>query len=433
MSSESDPGRHATADAPQSSTPAPTFQSVFLAVFLGTVVLVAALLVNQRRPAIEVQQPSAEHVLAVGKCAECHRRETPAIVEQYETSLHASRGVTCLECHQPQEGQEARDHNGFRLSRAPTAKSCAACHATEYEQFRRSRHAYPAWAAVVGAEGFTADELAFGEQHHPGMVNRPANALARLEGQSAIQKGCASCHAVGKPNPDGSVGTCTQCHARHSTSVELARLPATCGQCHMGPDHSQLEIYSESKHGVLFEAQRDRMNLKARPRALTTKDMAVPTCATCHMSGLDGQKVTHDTTERLSWTLYAPVSEKRPAYARGQQEMKELCARCHSRSHIEDFYRDAEAVVADTNRKVREVEQLVASVRAEGLLTTAPFDEPLEFQWFDYWHYWGRTAKHGAFMGGADFVQWHGNYELLKERVAIEAEAEALRREARHD
>ncbi len=33
--------------------------------------------------------------------------------------------------------------------------------------------------------------------------------------------------------------------------------------------------------------------------------------------------------------------------------------------------------------------------------------------YFDLWHYFGRTAKHGAYMGGADYVQWHGNYELI--------------------
>ena len=43
----------------------------------------------------------------------------------------------------------------------------------------------------------------------------------------------------------------------------------------MGPDHSQLEIYEESKHGVLFAAQRDQMNLRADPKRLTTADMVV--------------------------------------------------------------------------------------------------------------------------------------------------------------
>jgi hydroxylamine dehydrogenase len=30
-------------------------------------------------------------------------------------------------------------------------------------------------------------------------------------------------------------------------------------------------------------------------------------------------------------------------------------------------------------------------------------------------------------MGGADFVQWHGNYELLKKQVQLETMAEELR------
>ena len=47
----------------------------------------------------------------------------------------------------------------------------------------------------------------------------------------------------------------------------------------MGPDHSQIEIYEESKHGVLFAAQRDEMNLSADPMELSVEDMPVPTCA----------------------------------------------------------------------------------------------------------------------------------------------------------
>ena len=84
------------------------------------------------------------------------------------------------------------------------------------------------------------------------------------------------CHSVGKPNADGSIGTCTACHTRHTSSIEVARLPTTCGQCHMGPDHSQLEIYEESKHGVLFHAQEKLLNLAADPKKLTARDMFVP-------------------------------------------------------------------------------------------------------------------------------------------------------------
>jgi hydroxylamine dehydrogenase len=48
----------------------------------------------------------------------------------------------------------------------------------------------------------------------------------------------------------------------------------------MGPDHSQIEIYNESKHGVIFAAQEKSLNLDAAAGSLTTRDMFVPTCAT---------------------------------------------------------------------------------------------------------------------------------------------------------
>ena len=87
------------------------------------------------------------------------------------------------------------------------------------------------------------------------------------------------------------------------------------------------------------------MNLDADPRSLTTRDMPVPTCATCHMSGLEGMKVTHDVTERLSYYLFAPISEKRPGYRDGQTEMKELCLKCHGKSHVEKFYQESETLL----------------------------------------------------------------------------------------
>jgi len=404
------------------------FRNVFIAVFIGTALVLAALILNSMRPAVDTAHPAAEGVKATGKCAECHLKETSAVVHQYETSKHAAKGITCLECHNPVEGQESLDHRGFTITSTLTSKNCAQCHTTEYEQFNRSRHAAPAWAAVKGAGAFTPEQLAHGEKYHPGAVDRPANKLAQLEGAAASPAGCEGCHDVGRPNADGSLGTCTDCHSRHAASVALARNPQTCGQCHMGPDHSQIEIYNESKHGALFAAQKQHMDLNASPKTLTTEHMSVPTCATCHMSGLEGMKVSHDVTSRLSWTLFAAVSEKRSNYAGGQDEMKELCLKCHTQPKVEAFYKQAEDVVLATNDKVSEVREIIADLRKDGLLTPEPFDESIEFMDFDMWHYFGRTAKHGAFMGGADFVQWHGNYELLLMKVEIEEEAAAIRR-----
>lgn len=408
------------------------FKSVFLAVVLATALIVAALLINRARPPVQAAQfkgmaQGAELTRATGKCAECHRQETSAIVHQFEMSKHAAAGVTCLDCHKPAEGQDPWDHSGFTLTEHLTSLNCKGCHATEYEQFVRSRHAAPAYAAVFGPDPFTPEQVALGEKYHPGTIERAPNSLAVAEGEGVYNLGCASCHSIGKPNADGSIGSCTQCHSRHSASVSLAREPQTCGQCHMGPDHSQLEIFSESKHGVLWNHEREMMNLEADSKNLTTDDMPVPSCATCHMSGLEGQHVTHDTTERLSWFLFAAVSEKRPNYVQAQNAMQETCLKCHAEAQIKGYYEEAEKVVASTNAKVQAALDLVAGLRSEGLLTPEPFDEPIEFLIFDLWHYDGRTAKHGAFMGGADFVQWHGNYELKLKMIELEQMAAELR------
>ncbi|HET9804627.1 MAG TPA: multiheme c-type cytochrome, partial [Candidatus Acidoferrum sp.] len=247
-----------------------------------------------------------------------------------------------------------------------------------------------------------------------------------------IAGGCASCHSIGKPHDDGTIGNCTACHTRHTSSVAIARLPRTCGQCHMGPDHSQIEIYEESRHGILFAAQNKLLNLNASPKSLTTRDMFVPTCATCHMSGINGLKVTHNPGERLSYFLADSITKKRPQYAQAQVAMKQICNQCHTKPFIDRVYTQAEQVVEATNWKVQKALDLVAGLRKDGVLGAQPYQQPIDFLVFDLWHYDGRTSKHGAFMGGADFVQWHGNYELLKKQVELDAMAAELRAKHGH-
>jgi len=404
-----------------------SFKSVFIALVIAGALIVGAFFLQAQRPTLETQQPQPELVTATGECAACHRRETPAIVAEYERSTHVKEGTNCLDCHRPQDGQESFDHRGFTLAKSLTSKNCSQCHAEENRQFLRSRHAAPAWAAVQGSTDFTEEQIEFAEKYHEGAVKRPANRLAQLEGQAATEVGCQGCHSIGKPNPDGSIGSCTECHARHETSLKLARMPRTCGQCHMGPDHAQIEIFEESKHGVLFNANKDLYNLDVDPENLTVEDMPSPTCTTCHMSGQGGLASTHNVSERLSWYLFAPISEKRPNYAQNQAEMKRACNNCHTAEHTNEYFADAERVVRATNEKVGNYMAIVDSLRAEGYLTPEPFDEPLEFEIFDYWHYYGRTAKHGAFMGGPDYVQWHGNYELLARFVELKEKAKELR------
>jgi len=406
-----------------------SFRSVFIAVVIAFGLILAAFLINRARPKVETEQPSAALVRATGKCAECHIRTQYSVVHEYEMSMHAQKGVNCLDCHQPAPGQEKKDHHGFVISAKLTAGNCRSCHENIYQQFLHSRHAAPAWAAVYGEKGLTPEQANFSEAYQPGGTRRPPNALAQLEGASAKASGCEQCHSVGKPNSDGTIGTCTACHTRHTSSVRIARMPSTCAQCHMGPDHSQIEIYEESRHGILFQAQENLLNLNAPPKTLTTRDMFVPTCATCHMSGINGIGVTHDPSERLSYYLANAITDKRPNYAAAQAKMKQVCSQCHTPGLVDRVYSQAEEVVQSTNQRVLAAQDIVNGLRKDGIVTGPPFSQPIDFVYFDLWHYDGRTSKHGAFMGGADFVQWHGNYPMVEKTVELKAMAEELRRE----
>src|SRR6476469_1617573 len=181
------------------------FRSVFIALVIGFGLVLCGFLVNRHRPATDTSQASAEMVRATGKCAECHATQHYSIVHEYELSAHAAKGISCLECHQPAHGQGNVEHHGFTITKTVTAANCRGCHETEYQQFLRSRHAAPSWAAVYGEKGLAPEQVEFSEKYHPGACKRPANSLVALAGAAAVGTGCVKCHGVGKPNVDGTI------------------------------------------------------------------------------------------------------------------------------------------------------------------------------------------------------------------------------------
>jgi len=131
-----------------------SFRSVFVAVVISFGLIVGAFLLNRARPRVETEQPSGSFVRATGKCAECHSRTQYSIVHEYEMSKHAQKGVNCLDCHQPAAAQEKEDHHDFVIAKGHlTAANCRSCHEQIYQQFLRSRHAAPSWAAIYGEKG----------------------------------------------------------------------------------------------------------------------------------------------------------------------------------------------------------------------------------------------------------------------------------------
>jgi hypothetical protein len=122
----------------------------------------------------------------------------------------------------------------------------------------------------------------------------------------------------------------------------------------MGPDHPQIEVYTESKHGIAFAANRSRYEpLMEKKQWLPGKDFEQgPTCTTCHMSATAELPLTHDVGARISWTLRPPISEKIDAAAlaggktvkgwqQRREEMKQVCGSCHAGNWVENWYHSA--------------------------------------------------------------------------------------------
>ncbi len=355
-------------------------------------------------------------------CVGCHRNSTPGIVEQFGHSTMAAASVKCEDCHVVSDAYPgAEAHEGTFILASPSAAMCGKCHGTEVAQFDASRHGLPAYVAVFGTEELSQNLLDSYAAIPEGLFapDKSRNAIAALEGPAITRFACESCHNIGLPAPDESVGQCQKCHLRHEFSLEQVRRPETCNNCHIGPDHPQWEIYTESAHGIAYATGGDNWNWDAEPGTLTVNDFPAPTCATCHISGFGASGTTHDVGERLTWYLFAPISERRPAYQDNEVRMQNVCRECHNAEFIDNFYTDGDALVAAINDRVVESDQIMQPLKDQGLLTSAPFDEPVDFTYFELWHHWGRTAKFGAWMQGADYTQWHGAYEMLSDLAEL--------------
>ena len=363
-------------------------------------------------------------------CVSCHKNEHPGIYQQWGKSKHYGANVGCYECHKAdKEDADAIRHKDFFISVIVSPKDCGECHNVERQQFEKSHHAKA--AQIIGSLDNTLAEVVEGKMS--------------FHGKSPVAvAGCWQCHGteikvlpngdldpttwpntgIGRINPDGSKGACSACHQRHLFSAAQARRPETCGKCHLGPDHPQKEIYEESKHGIGFYSNIDKMNLDSSKWIAGEDYDAAPTCATCHMSATRNQPITHDVGDRISWTLRPPISEKIDArdekkglkvkpWELRRDDMKDVCSSCHGKKMIESFYEQFDGVVEMYNEKYAIPTTKMMDLLLEvGLRTETPFDEEIEWNYYFLWHHEGRRARHGAAMMAPDYVQWHGMYEV---------------------
>ena len=420
-------------------------------------------------------------------CVTCHRTQSPALVMEWERSQHSRQGVSCMDCHGAKEGEpDAWKHEGVWVSVLVTPKDCAQCHDQEVKEFSVSHHAMAGEILAsldnvlaekaAGMPGNIADAVSGCWQCHGGIIKFQRDAKGTIlhapSGKPLLDSTTWPNSGVGRLNPDGSKGSCHACHSRHSFEAKLSRAPENCGKCHMGPDHPQIEIFNESKHGIAFHANRDKMALDKVGDWVLGKDYsAAPTCATCHLSSystIDGQVKgnSHDVGERISWTLRPVISTKLNlvvfedgfkedypeartlpkigdivqtsekvvenetlvthtvqrkvktilTWEKRRQSMKGACLNCHSATFVDNFYKQYDALVVLYNDKfAKPAQQLMNDLQADGVLNpNAPFEHDLQWIFFELWHHEGRRARHGASMMGPDYTHWHGMYEVSK-------------------
>ncbi len=253
--------------------------------------------------------------------------------------------VGCYECHGLRIGQhqDAFEHNGYEINVIVSPADCATCHSIETEQYSKNimSHAYGNLVENTLYQDFTKAVNNHYTYKEKQLILGEGDKLTEYES-------CLYCHGtkvevkglikreteygalefpdlegwpnqgVGRINPDGSKGACTPCHSRHAFSIEMARKPYTCAECHKGPDVPAYKVYEVSKHGNIFNSKKDDFNFNKVPWTVGS-DFTAPTCAACHVSLLvspDGTVIaerTHQFNDRLSWRLFGvPYAHPHP-------------------------------------------------------------------------------------------------------------------------
>ena len=383
------------------------------------------------------------------ECVSCHSKSSAGLTEQWRQSQHAAAEVNCLDCHKADESDtDAITHEGAVIATIVSPKDCGKCHAAEYEQQKGSVHSeaasliedrLPALAGHVGGDAIIAAGC---DQCHGSKV------IAKADG--TLDTATWPNSGIGRINPDGSKGSCSACHGRHAFSKAQAREPSACVRCHAGPDSPDKAIYEASKHGMLFDANRSQMGLEKETWVAGKDYVAAPTCVTCHMGAAGKLKATHDVGMRNMWSLNTPISEQQqlvifedgdklelsdalPPPKRGtelsktdgtlgtvravasakrrRQAMTLVCLECHGKPFTQSFMRQFDDVVELYNEKFgRPAVAIMQTLYQEGLLTPTPFDEPIEYTYWELWHDEGARARHGAAMASPNHTWWEGMY-----------------------
>lgn len=456
---------------------------------------------------------------ATEECLGCHTSLHPGIVESWKKSQHAVRTpamalevqglarkvsaqnipenvknviVGCAECHtlRPGEHKGTFDHNGHDIHVAVSPGDCMTCHLEEARQYDRNLMAH-AFGNLMDNDVF---QMLMNSINGVPVLEKGKISL-KAAGAQTDAESCLYCHGtrlqvtgtkvrdtemgemefpvisgwpnqgVGRINLDGTRGSCAACHTRHEFSVETARKPYTCKECHVGPDVPAYKVYEASKHGNIFSTKHGEWNFKNIPWVVG-RDFGAPTCAACHISLLadtEGKVVvqrTHEMKDRLPWRIFGLIyahphprepdtttirnkddlplpSDLEGGFAGkfllspqerngASQLMRASCYKCHHKAWVEGHWERFLSTIETTNQITLTGTQTMVEIWKRGFASgidkrANPFDEYSEKLWSDIWLFYANTVRFASAMGGGgDFgVFADGRYQLMKSVRAL--------------
>lgn len=450
------------------------------------------------------------------ECLMCHMSLHPGIVTSWESSLHskisplqaslkddlkkrvsslpedsvlASHVVGCYECHSinTKKHSDSFEHNGYTINVVVSPDDCATCHQEEREQYSKNimAHAYANLmenevyqsfkSTITGSIKFDEGSFHFTDTNnltdadaclhcHGTVLNVKGKEIRETdlgEMEFPVIEGWPN-QGVGRINPDGSKGSCTSCHPRHDFSIETARKPHTCAQCHKGPDAPAYKVYKTSKHGNIYDSKKEKFNFSNVPWVLGT-DFTAPTCAACHASlivNTEGEVIaerTHQFNDRLSMRLFGvPYAQAHPispqthkiknssglqlasdldgtpasSYLINKEEqflrdnkMKKVCNSCHSSSWTNNHFARLSSVIESSNEYTKVSTDLLIEIWNSGYADNSNlFDENIERYWTEIWLIYANSIRLSAAMsGGGDYgVFADGRYQLTNKLIYMQ-------------
>ncbi len=318
-----------------------------------------------------------QQAATAAQCIDCHSKITPNIVSDWKLSKHSGVDVTCVACH----GDQHTSASDVAKVKIPTPETCAECHQTQVEQFKKGKHAM-AWAAMKAMPTI----------HWQPMAMTRARKAAAAATRSATRSP-AELRMCGAGTGFGAA-SCDACHTRHTFSVEEAASRRHARPATWASTIPQWEMYSSSKHGV-------RSDLKQTH--ILPADAAAPTCQTCHMQDgnhevrtawgflavrLPCQKTNSGPPTALRscrrwecWTRMASrprwsTTVKAADVARLTQEdwqrerdkMIKTCNQCHSVNFAKQQLEQGDDMIRNADHLMAEAIHIVAGLYKDGVL-----------------------------------------------------------------